>query len=67
MDDSQDRDQLRLEDYFSQETTSFVAEGKNESDVEVSLKAVGQALFWGCALLEFYEERIEEYDHLGHS
>jgi hypothetical protein len=50
-----------VEQFFLEEANLFLSETRLEDCVEVALKNAGQALFWGCSVLDLHK-RHGKYD-----
>ena len=44
-----------VEQFFLEEANLFLSKNRLEDSVEVALKNVGQALFWGCSILDLHK------------
>jgi hypothetical protein len=53
--------QSRLERFFIEESNKYCGKGHSTANPTACLQTACQALFWGCALIEFYEDEMNGY------
>tara|TARA_R110001606_G_scaffold83958_6_gene191454 strand:- start:11565 stop:12050 length:486 start_codon:yes stop_codon:yes gene_type:complete len=56
--------QERLNNFFNEEVDDYLMNTRFNDNPEVTLKSVGHAILWACALDEFYKKKYPNYESL---